>query len=312
MKRIAFVVGVVGLIFGSLITFPAFIHWMAFAWVAISLIAFVKNKPMWPWLVGCVLIIAIKRPGYTAEFWLLSTLFIVVAWVQWRAVQRKPPSLEFKRLAIYTLVLIAATTTYSVARWSGANTSRQVILDERPIACLGDSLTAYGYPQELEKLISVPVADFGMDGIKTDDGIKMIPEILATNPQLVVIELGGHDYNADKKPRSVTAANLSKIIGAFLERDISVILVEIPRGFVSDPYDGLERQLAAKHDLQLIDDSVIRSFVYNSPIIPPGMWLDPSRRYSDDGLHPNKSGNEHFAHVVSQSLGRVFGQSILK
>ena len=173
-------------------------------------------------------------------------------------------------------------------------------------------MTDYGYPQELEKLISVPVADFGVNGIKTDDGIKMIPEILAANPQLVVIELGGHDYNAGQKPRSATRSNLETLIEAFLEQDIVVILVEIPRGFVSDPYDGLERELAAKYDLQLINDSVIRSFVFNSPIIPPGMWLDPSQRYSDDGLHPNDLGNKHFARVVRHALVKVYGDSILK
>ena len=312
MKRVVFAVGVVALIFGSLITFPAYIHWMASLWLVLSLIAFAKNRPMWPWLVGFVLIIAIKRPGYTPEFWILSSLFIIVAFVDWRAVREKRESLDLKRMAIYAFILIASTTTYGVTRWFAVNTSRHLNLDDRPIACLGDSLTDYGYPQELEKLISVPVADFGVNGIKTDDGIKMIPEILEANPQLVVVELGGHDYNAEKKTRSATKSNLAKLIEAFLERDISVILVEIPRGFVSDPYDGLERQLAAKYDLQLIDDSVIRSFVFYSPIIPPGMWLDPSQRYSNDGLHPNDLGNQHLARVVSQSLVKVFGESILK
>jgi lysophospholipase L1-like esterase len=164
----------------------------------------------------------------------------------------------------------------------------------------------------LAKLISVPVADFGVDGIKTDDGIKMIPKILAANPQVVVIELGGHDYNGDNKPRSATKANLAQLIEAFQARDIAVVLVEIPRGFIWDPYDGLERELAAEYDLQLIDDSVIRNFVFNSPIIPPGMWLSPSQRYSDDGLHPNALGNKYFARVVSRALVKVFGDSILK
>ncbi len=312
MKRIAITVGVIALVFGSLITFPAHLHWMVSVWIVFSMVACANKKPMWPWLVGCVLIIAIKRPGLTPEFWVLVVLFIVVALVDWRKNRDKPESLNIKRSAIYALVLIAATSAYGVTRWFASNTSGQFILDERPIACLGDSLTDYGYPQELEKLISVPVADFGENGIKTDDGIEMIPDILAASPQLVVIELGGHDYNADKKPRSATKSNLETLIEAFLEKDIPVILVEIPRGFISDPYDGLERELAAKYDLQLINDSLIRSFVFNSPIIPPGMWLDPSQRYSDDGLHPNNLGNEHFARVVSQSLVKVFGDEILK
>ena len=312
MKRIAITVGVIALIFGSLISFPAYIHWVASVWLVLSLIANVNKKPMWPWLAGCVLVIAIKRPGFTAEFWILSILLAAVAFLDWRAIRRNPETVDRKRLAFFALVLIVVTTSYGVARWFASNTSRDFTLDERPIACLGDSLTDCGYPQELEKLITVPVADFGVNGIKTDDGIKMIPDILAANPQLVVIELGGHDYNADKKPRSATRSNLKTLIEAFLERDIVVILVEIPRGFVSDPYDGLERELAAKFDLQLIDDSVIRSFVFNSPIIPPGIWLDPSQRYSDDGLHPNDLGNKHLARVVSHALVKVYGDSILK
>ena len=112
-----------------------------------------------------------------------------------------------------------------------------------------------------------------------------------------------------KSPRNTRTTETTP---AFLHQDIAVILVEIPRGFISDPYDGLERELAAQYDLQLIDDSVIRNFVFNSPIIPPGMWLDRSQRYSDDGLHPNNLGNEYFAHVVSQSLVKVCGDSILK
>lgn len=107
-------------------------------------------------------------------------------------------------------------------------------------------------------------------------------------------------------------SNLELLINQFLKREIAVILVEIPRGFVTDPYDGLERELAAKFDLQLIDDSLIRSFVFNSPILPPGMWLDPARRYSNDGLHPNDLGNKVFANAVARSLTRVFGSSILK
>ena len=312
MKRISIALGVIVLILGSLLTFPAHLHWMVSIWLLLSLIASVNQKSMWPWLVGCVLILVIKRPGFTPEFWGLTALFILVATIDEAMVRNKLEPVSKMHLTTFALVLVAATAMYGATRWFGSNSSRRYKVDERPIACLGDSLTDYGYPQELEKRISLPVADFGVSGIKTDDGIEMIPRILATNPQLVVIELGGHDYNADKKPRSATKSNLEILIETFLDQNIAVILVEIPRGFITDPYHGLERELATKYDLQLIDDSVIRSFVFSSPIIPPGMWLDPSRRYSDDGLHPNALGNEYFARVVSQSLVKVFGESILR
>ena len=311
MKRILAAFSLVILVFGSLIVFPRNLHWLALCWLILSLIAFARNKRMWPWLVGFIVILTIKRPGFTLEFLILAIAFISVAYVDWRAAQQNSEGLNLRRLATYSLILALATTTYGVMRWIGANTSQTLIADARPIACLGDSLTDFGYPQELEKLISVPVADFGVNGITTDDGIEMIPEILATNPQLIVIELGGHDYNADQKTRAATRANLTKLIDAFHEQNIAVILVEIPRGFISDPYDGLERELSARYDLQLIDDSLIRSIVFNSPIMPPGIWLDPAQRYSDDGLHPNKHGNKYFARVVRESLAKIFGDSIL-
>jgi len=312
LKRVSISIGVIALVFGSLITFPEYLPWMMSVWLLISVAMGFKEFPMWPWLVGCALIVAAKRPGFTPEFWMFIISVLGVALADWQTRNKRSESHNTKRLAIFAAVLLSVTTVYGVTRWLASNASQKISPDARCIACLGDSLTGYGYPDELQKLISVPVADFGVNGITTDDGIKMIPDILAADPQMVIIELGGHDYNADKKTRSATGANLEQLIEAFLERDIGVVLVEIPRGFISDPYDGLERELTAKYDLQLIDDSIIRSFVFNSPLIPPGSWLPRSQRYSDDGLHPNELGNQHFANVVAQALTKLCGSQIRK
>jgi hypothetical protein len=88
-----------------------------------------------------------------------------------------------------------------------------------------------------------------------------------------------------------------------------VVLMEIPRGFLTDPYAGVERELARQYDLELISDSAIRQLVLFSPYAPPGMWIN-GNHLSDDGLHPNSRGNEHLANRVARSLSRIFGQAI--
>lgn len=316
MNRIFAAVFLVALVFSSLLTFPSALPWLALTWVILALVAHLRDRRMWPWLVTFVVILTIKRPGFSGEYLFLAIGFLLVGFLDWRRAIGGSQSRDAKPMnrgwtALSLLFLIVPTATFGIMRWYGANTSRRLVADKRPVACLGDSLTDCGYPQELEKLIAVPVADFGVDGITTDDGIKMIPEILAADPQLVIIELGGHDYNSGNKTRSETKANLARLIETFQQNNIAVILVEIPRGFITDPFDGLERELTTKYDVQLIDDSLIRRFVFFSPIMPPGMWLDPNQRYSDDGLHPNQRGNRLFARVVRDSLVKIFGQSIL-
>lgn len=278
-------------------------------WVSLAVIAWRRDKPMWPWLVVSCLLLVIKRPGWTIEFAVVALGLIALAtmdgYTSWGQAKGRPTRTLMGVALVVVLILF-----YGYQRFVNTITTRRPQLDTRPIACLGDSLTDFGYPQALEGMITVPIADFGVNGIRTDEGIKMIPEILAANPQLVVIELGGHDYNGDKKPREATKQNLTTLIRAFRDREIEVILVEIPRGFITDPYDAVERELAAEFDLQVIDDSLIRGLVFNSSVIPPGRWLPPSYRYSEDGLHPNELGNEYFAGRVRDALAKIYGDAI--
>lgn len=301
-------------LFGSLLTFPKYIPWIIFLWVCIAIGRMVQRKSIYPVLAICLTVVLIKRTGFTTELLVLALSFIAIGWMDSR-IDRSSTNVKATtrmQMSMMACALLAATLFFGVVRYCGTNTSTTSELDRRPIACLGDSLTDFGYPQELEKRISVPVVDFGVNGITTDDGIDMLPEVLAAAPQAVILELGGHDYNADKKTRAATKKNLVHLIETFRDNNIIVILVEIPRGFVWDPYDGLERELAQKYDLQLIDDSLVRSFIFNSPIMPPGSWLSESKHYSKDGLHPNDLGNQHFADVVAQALQKVFGDQVLK
>jgi len=172
-----------------------------------------------------------------------------------------------------------------------------------PIVCLGDSLTDYGYPDELRNQIDRDVQDFGFNGYTTVDGLQLVSDIVALQPHTVVIELGGHDFK-NGETRSETESNIREMIERFEECGASVLLVEIPRGFINDPWYGLERQLAREYDLDLVPDTMIRRLVFWSPIIPPGSWVPESWRLSKDGLHPNDSGNRMMAKKIAGYLER--------
>jgi lysophospholipase L1-like esterase len=146
----------------------------------------------------------------------------------------------------------------------------------------------------------------GRDGITTADAFRLLPAVMRENPQAVVIELGGHDY-LKGHGREKTEANLEKIIAACRAHGAEVILMEIPRGLIYDPFHSMERDLAWRHDLELVVDTPIRLLVLGSRYGPPGIWLPASRQLSDDGLHPNANGNRLLARHVASALERLYG-----
>lgn len=180
------------------------------------------------------------------------------------------------------------------------------------MVCIGDSLTSFlgpnaGYPQELQQLVSVPVLNWGQPGSMTKDVLARLPKLSEIKPLAVVIELGGNDFLSGRS-RAEIATNLERIISAAEEAGAEVILVEIPRGLVIDPFDGLERGLARRRDLELVPDSPIRNLILWSRVSPLGKWIGPC--LSEDGLHPNSAGDCELATWVAKALERVFGEDI--
>jgi len=259
-------------------------------------------------------VLVIKRPDWSPALVLLGAMLLAVA-ILYYWLDRKLTGVSKKRATAW--VLVAVWFAWLAAVWQsyeGCHIRKSPLLHRlRPIVCVGDSLTTglstkEAYPEHLQQLVRVPVVNLGRPGVTARDMVQHLPEILAEQPQLVVIELGGHDFLRGYG-RTATRASLVQIIEACQEADAEVVLVEIPRGFITDPFSGLERELAREYDLELIPDSAIRMLVVRSPAIPiVGDLAKP--HLSDDGLHPNEAGAQMLAEVVYRALERMYGEQL--
>ena len=286
---------------GSLLVFPAWLPWMILVWLVLFAARRFRGKPGWPPLAVGVALVLFKRVDWAPGLVVLGLTIIAAA-----ALDRY----RERTLGLRMAALVAAgalVPAWLVMTWDwtrvGHTSRRPSPAADRPIVCMGDSLSSGGYVRELQRRLRAPVVDKAQGGITTADGVKQLPDVLALQPQALVVELGGHD-SLRGRSRSEAKANLETIIRAGREAGAEVFLFEIPRGFVTDPYAGLERELARKYDLELIHDGAIRQLVIFSPFTPLG---ESGRILSYDGLHPNEAGNVFLADRVEAALTRVYG-----
>jgi acyl-CoA thioesterase I len=178
--------------------------------------------------------------------------------------------------------------------------------DTRPeIACYGDSLTmgagldpGQSYPDLLQKELDqrgyrYRVANFGVNGDTTQDGLARLAMVLADNPQIVVLELGAND-GLRGQPLEVMRANLERIIQALQKSGARVVLagMMLPPNYgpaYAGRFQAIYRELAEKYKLDLI------------PFLLQGVG-GVDRLMQRDGLHPNAEGAQMVAATVLKNI----------
>jgi lysophospholipase L1-like esterase len=295
-------------VLASLLTYPEGVPWLAGLWLLAYALLTARSRRGTLVLAGLLAVGLVKRVDASPATLLLGVLLAGTVGLETAYTLRRRPApwpwLRVLLLAVAWLLLVVEASRTG-------HTSRRLPLDpERPIVCLGDSLSANGYPLELARIVRVPVLDLSAPGVSARQTLKLLPRVREARPQVLVIELGGHEFlHGDS--RADAKARLLEIIGAGRDAGAEIVLFEIPRGFIVDAYAGLERQLARENDLELIPDGAIRSLVLFSQdgLLAPFTSAPP---LSDDGLHPNANGHRFLCEHVARALRRLYGDAIFK
>ena len=164
------------------------------------------------------------------------------------------------------------------------------------IIVLGDSITAgYGlnteqaYPYLLSQKLNLPILNRGVSGDKTADGLaRLSADVLAQEPWIVMIALGGNDF-LKKVPKRETEENLRKIITKIQAQQAITVLLGMNLGLFKDEYRDLYQRVAQETGSYLI------------PQVLKGIIDNPQHRQADI-IHPNGRGQEILANRLASAL----------
>lgn len=167
-------------------------------------------------------------------------------------------------------------------------------LDSRgtTIVCLGDSITAGvgadgapTYPDLLAQRLDADVVNAGYPGATAADLLARLPEALAHDPWLVIVEAGGNDM-LRRVPVGETEAAVRGLVQGVLAAGAVPMLVEIhaPFGGLGD----LFVRLGDEYDVPVVED------------VLPEILLD--RRLKSDEIHPNAAGYERLAAAIADEV----------
>lgn len=161
----------------------------------------------------------------------------------------------------------------------------------RTIVCLGDSITsgvgaepAQPFPGLLAEKLGVEVINAGVPGDTSEDGLARVGDVLAQDPWMVIVELGGNDILRSVPPARTEAA-LRQILDRLLAARVVPVLVEIEvpfRGRYADVFERIEDD----YDLPVVEDTL------GDILLDAGLKADP--------LHPNAEGHKVLAEAVAE------------
>ncbi len=201
-------------------------------------------------------------------------------------------------IGVITIVTLAFLSYNATQYLTDDYNVNPVPYDRFDVVILGDSITeglgaseGRDYVSLLRAHTGVKIRNSGIREYKTGDAlIRLDTDVLAYDPDIVVILLGGNDF-IKRTPKEETFSNLSQIIGKLQEEDVAVLLVGVPGGLFFDSYKNEFDALASEFGVAYIPnvlEGVIGTF-----------------RYMKDPLHPNDVGHQILFERIAPELDKL-------
>lgn len=163
-----------------------------------------------------------------------------------------------------------------------------------PVLLFGDSLaTGEGATvgntlgEQLGRLVSTDILNYGVPGDTTEDGLARLPGALAENPKVTLVLLGGNDF-LQKIPRAETFQNLEKIVAAFQARGSIVMVLGVRSGIIGGGADEEFESLAKRTGAAYVEDVLSGVFAHSDLM--------------SDTIHPNDRGYGKIAERIAPIL----------
>ena len=170
------------------------------------------------------------------------------------------------------------------------------------VIAFGDSLTAgYGagegedWPSRVSASTNIRVINAGVSGDTTESALERIDEdVLARDPRIVIVGLGGNDYLRGF-PIASTEANLRSIVRRIQERGAMVVLLGFRFPSLDANYEDMYERVAKEEGCLLVNRTM------------KGILTDP--KLKADQIHPNARGYALMAERIGPPLKKLLAKA---
>lgn len=169
------------------------------------------------------------------------------------------------------------------------------------IVAFGDSLVegvganeGNDFVSLLSRRLDREIINLGVAGDTSANGLDRISEVLAYDPGMVIVLLGGNDA-LRRVPPEKTRDNLNAIVTRLQEEGVAVVLIGIQGGLLGDPYEEIYEEISEVHDTAYVPD-VLRGILLKSDL-------------TADQIHPNDAGYEIVADRIYEVIAPLLTEN---